>query len=86
MDVLDHSCSKMGFGGKMCIDGTFKYEEETDNAFLFPFPDFSLKTPDILHETFPEITGINFSLLEKEIPVLIISIKKNKKKSCKRIA
>jgi 4-hydroxy-3-polyprenylbenzoate decarboxylase len=20
MDVLDHSCSKMGFGGKMCID------------------------------------------------------------------
>nr|HQV07143.1 menaquinone biosynthesis decarboxylase [Chitinophagaceae bacterium] len=22
MDVLDHSCSKLGFGGKMCIDGT----------------------------------------------------------------
>src|SRR6195952_2151136 len=28
MDVLDHSCSKLGFGGKMCIDGTGKYEEE----------------------------------------------------------
>src|SRR5215210_2952837 len=28
MDVLDHSCSKLGFGGKMCIDGTFKFEEE----------------------------------------------------------
>ena len=25
MDVLDHSCSKMGFGGKMCIDGTAKF-------------------------------------------------------------
>ncbi|MGZ8509428.1 MAG: menaquinone biosynthesis decarboxylase, partial [Chitinophagaceae bacterium] len=25
MDVLDHSCSKMGFGGKMCIDGTKKF-------------------------------------------------------------
>ena len=24
MDVLDHSCSKLGFGGKMCIDGTAK--------------------------------------------------------------
>src|SRR5450631_1294963 len=31
MDVLDHSCSKLGFGGKMCIDGTHKMEEETDD-------------------------------------------------------
>ena len=85
MDVLDHSCSKMGFGGKMCIDGTFKYEEETDNVFLFPSPHFSLKTPGMLYETFREITGINFSLLEKEIPVLIISIKKNKKNHVKEL-
>ena len=28
MDVLDHSCSKLGYGGKMCIDGTKKFEEE----------------------------------------------------------
>jgi 4-hydroxy-3-polyprenylbenzoate decarboxylase len=28
MDVLDHSCSKLGFGGKMCIDGTTKEIEE----------------------------------------------------------
>src|SRR5579862_3749107 len=27
MDVLDHSCSKLGFGGKMCIDGTKKFED-----------------------------------------------------------
>ncbi len=33
MDVLDHSCSKLGFGGKMCIDGTRKMEEETDDRF-----------------------------------------------------
>ena len=85
MDVLDHSCSKMGFGGKMCIDGTFKYEEESDNTFLFPVSNFSLKTSDILQKTFPEITGINFSLLEKEIPVLIISIKKNKKNHVKEL-
>ena len=34
MDVLDHSCSKLGFGGKMCIDGTKKFEEETMNDML----------------------------------------------------
>ncbi|MEI9807773.1 MAG: hypothetical protein WDO16_07790 [Bacteroidota bacterium] len=28
MDVLDHSCSKLGFGGKMCIDGTEKFEKK----------------------------------------------------------
>jgi 4-hydroxy-3-polyprenylbenzoate decarboxylase len=33
MDVLDHSCSKLGFGGKMCIDGTFKFEEEKDDSY-----------------------------------------------------
>ncbi len=34
MDVLDHSCSKLGFGGKMCIDGTTKFEEESDEGYL----------------------------------------------------
>ena len=33
MDVLDHSCSKLGFGGKMCIDGTKKFEEEMDDRY-----------------------------------------------------
>src|SRR6195256_5049224 len=32
MDVLDHSCSKLGFGGKMCIDGTTKFDEEKENT------------------------------------------------------
>src|SRR5450759_1909948 len=33
MDVLDHSCSKLGFGGKMCIDGTQKFKEEIDEMY-----------------------------------------------------
>src|SRR6266496_6169142 len=33
MDVLDHSCSKLGFGGKMCIDGTGKFDEEGDSGY-----------------------------------------------------
>jgi 4-hydroxy-3-polyprenylbenzoate decarboxylase len=83
MDVLDHSCSKMGFGGKMCIDGTFKYEEELDEAFSSMLPRFTQENADELKNLFPELTAINFSLIEKEIPVLIISIKKNKKNHVK---
>jgi 4-hydroxy-3-polyprenylbenzoate decarboxylase len=85
MDVLDHSCSKMGFGGKMCIDGTFKYEEESDNTFSCTDSAFRQKTSDAIQKAFPEITRINFSLLEKEIPVLILSIKKNRKNHVKEL-
>ncbi len=42
MDVLDHSCSKLGFGGKMCIDGTAKLEEETDDSYQAHFTDFQV--------------------------------------------
>ncbi|MEO8567540.1 MAG: menaquinone biosynthesis decarboxylase [Ginsengibacter sp.] len=85
MDVLDHSCSKMGFGGKMCIDGTFKYEDEIDENFLSSAPIFSSETSFILKDTFQEIKEINFLLIEKEIPVLIISIEKNKKNHVKEL-
>jgi len=85
MDVLDHSCSKMGFGGKMCIDGTFKFEEESDSNYHSPHPEFSINTLKILQNTFPEIAAINFSLVSKEIPVLIISIKKDRKNHVKQL-
>ncbi|MDQ6903019.1 MAG: UbiD family decarboxylase, partial [Bacteroidota bacterium] len=85
MDVLDHSCSKLGFGGKMCIDGTFKYPEETDENYKIQCPDFSFTTSSSLKQLFKEIKHINFSLLEKGIPVLIISIKKNRKNHVKEL-
>jgi 4-hydroxy-3-polyprenylbenzoate decarboxylase len=85
MDVLDHSCSKMGFGGKMCIDGTFKYEEETDEGFESGYPSFSFESSSALKQLFPEIKHINFSLVEKGIPVLIISVKKNRKHHVKEL-
>lgn len=76
MDVLDHSCSKLGFGGKMCIDGTAKYAEEKDEIFELPIgtSDFAWLT-----NSFTEITSVNTSLLKKEIPVLLISVEKNRK-------
>jgi len=77
MDVLDHSCSKMGFGGKMCIDGTKKFDEERDERFLFSDSRF-LVTEESLLEKYIEIKGVNTSLLKKDVPCLIISVEKNR--------
>jgi 4-hydroxy-3-polyprenylbenzoate decarboxylase len=79
MDVLDHSCSKMGFGGKMCIDGTFKFDEEKDGLFSSVVLRYAANSTDELKNIFPEIKTINSSLIEKEIPCLLISVQKNKK-------
>jgi 4-hydroxy-3-polyprenylbenzoate decarboxylase len=76
MDVLDHSCNRMGFGGKMCIDGTNKFEEEADENHAFEVRGSMFDLPA---SQFPEIKAVNASLLEKEIPVLIISVEKNRR-------
>jgi 4-hydroxy-3-polyprenylbenzoate decarboxylase len=79
MDVLDHSCSKLGFGGKMCIDGTRKFEEETDEQYLLPaVQDVSL-SEEMLTSKFPEVTAANVSLLHQQIPCLIVSVRKERK-------
>ena len=84
MDVLDHSCSKMGFGGKMCIDGTKKFEEESYDRFSFDVSRFLL-TEESLLEKFSEIKGVNYSLLEKNIPCLIISVEKDRRGHIKEL-
>lgn len=79
MDVLDHSCSKLGFGGKMCIDGTKKWEEEM-TAPLVPFKLNSAFNAKALQSQYPEITSLNDKLArEWEIPVLFVGIHKNRK-------
>ena len=77
MDVLDHSCSKMGFGGKMCIDGTKKFEEERDDSWQWTV-DRGQPDTELFKSKFSEIKTVNVSLVEKEIPCLIISIEKNR--------
>lgn len=84
MDVLDHSCSKLGFGGKMCIDGTFKFPEEVDDDFQNSILNVQF-SGEQLKLKFPEITEVNTSLLSKEISVLIISVKKNRKGHVKEL-
>ncbi len=79
MDVLDHSCSKMGFGGKMCIDGTDKYEEETDDLYDGSATINGRLTPEWFTLNFPEINGVNLKLLQQQISCIVVSVKKNKK-------
>ncbi|HYE56024.1 MAG TPA: menaquinone biosynthesis decarboxylase, partial [Chitinophagaceae bacterium] len=78
MDVLDHSCSKLGFGGKMCIDGTTKFEEETDEQYELNIEPAADLTEDILKQQFREIQSVNVSLLRQQIPCIIISVKKDR--------
>jgi 4-hydroxy-3-polyprenylbenzoate decarboxylase len=78
MDVLDHSCTKIGFGGKMCIDGTKKLDEEITAPLVpYEFPaDFSVAQ---LLAAFPEITGINERLArDLGIGALLVAVKKDR--------
>lgn len=77
-DVLDHSCSTMAFGGKMGIDGTRKLEEELAGRNIAKQDDAFPDHADLLR-SFPEITGINTSLLESGISLVFICVKKNRK-------
>lgn len=74
MDVLDHSCSKLGFGGKMCIDGTKKFEEEKEESMQYAVGSRQLVEKAV--EQFEEIKIVNTSLLERDIPALIFSVEK----------
>jgi 4-hydroxy-3-polyprenylbenzoate decarboxylase len=87
VDVLDHSCSVMAFGGKIGIDATAKTPEElamraagSEKKLVLKFDAAKLK------ELFPEITQVNDSLLHQSISLLFVSIEKNRKGHVKEIA
>ncbi len=77
MDVLDHSCSKLGFGGKMCLDGTRKWDEERDEAFDLAVDSWQLTEADFTGE-FSEIQSVNLSLLSISVPVIVVSVEKTR--------
>jgi 4-hydroxy-3-polyprenylbenzoate decarboxylase len=79
MDVLDHSCSKLGFGGKMCIDGTAKAEEETDSdQYQLQSTCHDKLIGQDLITRWPEISTINLDLLKQGIPCIIVAVKKDR--------
>lgn len=90
VDVLDHSCSKPNFGGKMGIDATKKFEVErrenvpTLNNWQKLQASAALRIIDIRNQ-FPEITEINDSLLSMGISLVFISIKKERKNHVKEV-
>jgi len=78
MDVLDHSCNKLGFGGKMCIDGTKKFAEEKTNINERISGTQTLDRQEIMSR-FPEIKALNTSLFDISVPCLLVSVEKNRK-------
>ncbi len=86
VDVLDHSCSVMAFGGKVGIDGTKKTEEELSGRIPFAGEKkVGVNKDEILNE-YPEIKAINDKVLHSNISILFISIEKNRKNHVKEIS
>ncbi|MEO6166772.1 MAG: menaquinone biosynthesis decarboxylase, partial [Chitinophagales bacterium] len=95
MDVLDHSCSRFAFGGKMCVDATRKFPEELRTSKIDltsglatggiiqsdsnVITRWSDDLNEAIHVSYPEIISINTSLVAVGISVVFISIKKNRK-------
>lgn len=80
MDVLDHSCSKAAFGGKMGIDATKKLPEEM--RFEEAMPKFENKNgiaKEIIKAQYPEIKDINDSLLKENVSLVFVSVEKTRK-------
>jgi 4-hydroxy-3-polyprenylbenzoate decarboxylase len=83
MDVLDHSCSKLGFGGKMAIDATTKFPEEIEDTNHLQLQPIML--PPAFAERFSSVKKINESLLQRRIPCLIVSVRKEKQGHIKEL-
>ncbi len=88
MDVLDHSCNKMGFGGKMCIDGTRKFPEEVSVQPHNRGKRFQLSSTqkmDLITK-FPAITAIHADLIMDNIDVVVFGVTKNKEQHIKSLS
>jgi 4-hydroxy-3-polyprenylbenzoate decarboxylase len=85
MDVLDHSCSKSSFGGKMGIDATKKHPEELRAESNISNAIKSIENKSKITAQFPEIKDINDSLLSLGVSLVVVSIEKNRKGHIKEI-
>ena len=63
----------------MCIDGTYKTEEETDEeTYQLKETRFSGLSGELLRQRWPEIRVANLSLLTQDIPCLVLSVRKER--------
>jgi 4-hydroxy-3-polyprenylbenzoate decarboxylase len=85
MDVLDHSCSKFAYGGKMCVDATKKYDEEKRTVNGSYKQEVVTIDELTIKKSFPEIKAVNSSLLNLGISIVFISVEKNRKNYIKEL-
>lgn len=87
VDVLDHSCSSMAFGGKLGIDATTKLPEEIRADSRRGGLSAGLRlNKQALKADFPEIQDLNDSLLAAGISLVFMSVKKNRKGHVRALA
>jgi 4-hydroxy-3-polyprenylbenzoate decarboxylase len=77
LDVLDHSARRFANGGKIGIDATCEYVETYEGSI-----EIDIK---LLSKNFPEFKSFNTGLLERGIPLLIISLDKDSGRSIQQI-
>lgn len=74
LDVLDHSSNTFAYGSKVCFDFTRNFIEERREAYSIQ--NFNLENVNSLSETFPSITSINTSFIEKGLSFCVLSVDK----------
>lgn len=83
-DVLDHSCSRMAFGGKLGLDATKKLPEEKIFDFQTKERPTSVSSAEI-QSRYPEIKAVNASLNQLGISLVFLTIEKQKKNHIREI-
>jgi 4-hydroxy-3-polyprenylbenzoate decarboxylase len=78
VDVLDHSCSVMAFGGKMGLDATRKSPEELSMRNTVPGVGAVRCDLASLRSPFPEIRDFNTRLTESGISLAFLCVEKNR--------
>jgi 4-hydroxy-3-polyprenylbenzoate decarboxylase len=88
VDVLDHSCSVMAFGGKMGLDATRKLPEETAGTKVTATPATAAPgiTIEELRANYPGLTAFNASLPEHGISLVFLAMEKNRKNHVRELA
>lgn len=88
-DVLDHSCSRAAFGGKMGVDATLKMEEEGGDGFIPEFNNSSRADTESIARAalgLAEIRQCNATLLDVGISMVFLSIQKSRKGHVREVA
>lgn len=79
-DVLDHSCSQLGIGGKICLDFTHKPQRPR------PTLPYTLPNSEAIHTLCKDITRVDARLFAQDIPVLFLFIQKQKREQIRNYA